>query len=166
MSSCIGCSVILFPPPPPPPLSLFHKTLRERVDKYFKDNNIVSLSPLDSLSFSFHIFCISPQDPKISYWMFLRYFVFFVTANLFWLGLVRGDREREKEREREGGGGGVCIILTSCYVQIVFHDIIILGVVMAAGWGLFAALVAMTCTHDARYILPPPPLPPPPPPSL
>jgi fatty acid desaturase len=63
----------------------------------------------------------SLQDPKISYWMFFRYFAFFATANFFWLGMM------------------------------VFSDITILGVVMGAGWGLFSALVAMTCTHDASH---------------
>ena len=41
-----------------------------------------------SLSLS-QTYPLSPQDPKISYWMFLRYFVFFLTANLCWLGMVR-----------------------------------------------------------------------------
>ena len=47
---------------------------------------------------------------------------------------------------------GEQLSLPSCYcLQMMFHDIVVLGVVMAAGWGLFGALVAMTCTHDARY---------------
>ena len=40
----------------------------------------------------------------------------------------------------------------SLSLQIVFHDVTVLGVVLAIGWGFFSALVAMTCTHDARYI--------------
>jgi len=36
-------------PPSSPPYRAFYKTLRERVDKYFKDNNIVSLSCCVSL---------------------------------------------------------------------------------------------------------------------
>ena len=34
-------------------------------------------------------------------------------------------------------------------LQIVFHDSLVLGVLVAAGWGFFSALVAMTCTRDA-----------------
>ena len=99
----ISSGVYLLSPSP----RLFHRTVRERVDKFFKENNIVSL-PLSlqtspvlsthtlslSLSLSLSLFL---QDPKISYWMFLRYFVFFLTANLFWLGMVREGRRGRKK---------------------------------------------------------------------
>jgi fatty acid desaturase len=92
---CVYVYVCVQPSP-----SEFYKTVRERVDKYFKDNNI---------------------DPKISYWMFFRYFVFLTVANLCWVGML------------------------------MFHDLLVLGIVMAFGWGLFGALVAMSCTHDASH---------------
>ena len=76
---------------PSSPFSLFHKTVRERVDTFFKENNIVSLQHTHSLPSLLYSMPPVPslQDPKISYWMFFRYFVFFATANLFWLGMVR-----------------------------------------------------------------------------
>ena len=50
--------------PPSSPFSLFHKTVRERVDKFFKENNIVSLqhthphSPL--------LICMTPDPGALS----------------------------------------------------------------------------------------------------
>ena len=35
--------------------------------------------------------------------------------------------------------------------QIHFHANLFLALFCALGWGFFSALVAMTCTHDARY---------------
>ncbi len=35
---------------------------------------------------------INTQDPKIDYWMFLRYVVLFIVANLGWFGVVRPYR--------------------------------------------------------------------------
>ena len=48
--------------------------------------------------------CVCVQDPKISYWMFLRYFVFFTSSILCCVGMVRVDN-REGGRGREGEGG-------------------------------------------------------------
>ena len=42
-------------------------------------------------------------------------------------------------------GGGLMI-------QILFHENLLLGILGALGWGFFSAMVAMTCTHDARCV--------------
>ena len=73
--------------------------------------------------------------------MFFRYFVFFMMAMLCWLGMVSGVEVENTLDE----------YLIWASLQIVFHDNLVLGVLVAAGWGFFSALVAMTCTHDARY---------------
>lgn len=62
-------------------------------------------------------------------------------AMLCWLGMVSGVE----------GENTLDVYLLWASLQIVFHDSLVLGVLVAAGWGFFSALVAMTCTHDARY---------------
>ncbi|XP_064391461.1 uncharacterized protein LOC135339316 [Halichondria panicea] len=80
--------------------SEFYGVLKERVSKYFKDNNI---------------------DPKVDYWMFMRYILIFLTANLCWASTM-----------------------------FVYESWTLL-LLAAVGWGFFTALVAMTCTHDASH---------------
>ena len=46
------------------------------------------------------------QDPKIDYWMFLRYVVLFIIANLGWFGVVSHHEVVELEYGGGGGGGG------------------------------------------------------------
>lgn len=68
--------------------SEFYEVLKRRVSKYFKDNNIVSLN-IHHVIIMWLTWLHPPlQDPKIDYWMFLRYFVFFAAANLGWYGTV------------------------------------------------------------------------------
>ena len=31
-----------------------------------------------------------------------------------------------------------------------FHESWVIGILASLGWGVFSALVAMTCTHDSR----------------
>ncbi|XP_019850089.1 PREDICTED: acyl-lipid (8-3)-desaturase-like [Amphimedon queenslandica] len=78
----------------------FYVTLKKRVETYFKENNI---------------------DPKVDYWMFFRYFLFFV------------------------------LLIFSQAMVIYFQDSWILGITCSFFWGFFSALVAMTCTHDSSH---------------
>ena len=88
------------------------------------------------------IFCdFNVQDPKIDYWMFLRYIVFFIIAKLGWFGSVLSLTMTVNM------GIG---LLFSFHSQIWFHDNYFLAIPCAFVWGLFTALVNMTCTHDAR----------------
>jgi hypothetical protein len=48
----------------------FYMTLKKRVEEYFKKNNI---------------------DPKVDYWMFMRYITFFATMLVFHFCVVRDD---------------------------------------------------------------------------
>ena len=73
----------------------FYRVLKSRVENYFKENNIVSditivihdhPAPGIILVLLLHINLM--QDPKIDYWMFLRYIVLFILANLGWFGVV------------------------------------------------------------------------------
>ena len=119
---------------------LFHRTVRERVDKFFEENNIVSL-PLsrpalysqDTLSLSLSS---GPKDQLLD-----------VPQILCLLSdcqpLLAGHGEGGQEGERKP----FCCLAA----QMVFGETVLVGVVMGAGWGFFAGLVAMTCTHDARY---------------
>ena len=73
----------------------FYRVLKSRVDNYFKENNIVSVHRImyvitinmqvRNLPWSIDS---DTQDPKIDYWMFLRYIVLFIIANLGWFGVV------------------------------------------------------------------------------
>ena len=80
------------------------------------------------------------QDPKIDYWMFLRYIVLFIIANLGWFGVVSPYIWNIM---------GISLIF-SFHSQIWFHDNYFLAIPCAFMWGVFTALVNMTCTHDAR----------------
>ena len=51
------------------------------MDEYFKKNNIVSSDIADTGSDIL-------QDPKIDYWMFLRYFIYFALMVLSYCGVV------------------------------------------------------------------------------
>ena len=79
------------------------------------------------------------QDPKIDYWMFLRYVVLFILANLGWFGVVSVAAVNMGIR-----------LLFLYHSQIWFHDNYFLAIPSAFMWGVFTALVNMTCTHDAR----------------
>eukprot|EP00731_Ephydatia_muelleri_P000259 Em0001g259a len=85
----------VFPPP-----SKFYQTVKKRVDDYFKSANI---------------------DPKIDYWMFLRYAVFMVVAISFWVG------------------------------GIVFRESLAVVVAFGLVGGFFNALIIMTCVHDSSH---------------
>eukprot|EP00731_Ephydatia_muelleri_P023135 Em0015g718a len=85
----------VFPPP-----SEFYRTVKKRVEDYFKDAKI---------------------DPKVDYWMFLRYIVFLSVAMSCWLG------------------------------GIMFQTSLVAVIAFGLGWGFFSALVAMSCTHDASH---------------
>ena len=84
------------------------------------------------------------QDPKIDYWMFLRYVVLFIIANLGWFGVVSHHEVVELEY------GGELVYSSYSISQIWFHDNYFLAIPCAFMWGLFTALVNLTCTHDAR----------------
>ena len=60
--------------------------LKSRVDNYFKENNIVSAHSKLEILMVYRFY--DTQDPKIDYWMFLRYIVLFIVANLGWFGVV------------------------------------------------------------------------------
>lgn len=67
-------------------LSDFYQTLKKRVDDYFKNAKIVS----NCMFYRFYNFAYhnEPQDPKIDYWMFLRYAVFLLLSTSCWLAGV------------------------------------------------------------------------------
>ena len=68
----------------------FYRVLKSRVENYFKENNIVSPQAyigFESPWYAYYTDC-DTQDPKIDYWMFLRYVVLFIIANLGWFGVV------------------------------------------------------------------------------
>ena len=138
MCLIISSGVCLLSPSP----RLFHRTVRERVDKFFKENNIVSL-PLSlqtSPVLSRHTLSLSsgPKDQLLD-----------VPQILCLLSdcqpLLAGHGEGGEEGERKP----FCFCCLAA--QMVFGEMVLVGVVMGAGWGFFAGLVAMTCTHDARY---------------
>jgi hypothetical protein len=66
----------------------FYRVLKSRVENYFKENNIVSVHRNFMMVPFICITHYDTQDPKIDYWMFLRYVVLFILANLGWFGMV------------------------------------------------------------------------------
>ena len=63
----------------------FFWTTKECVEKYFKENNIVSLV----IKYGVYVLCtLLFQDPKFDYCMFVHYVVFLVTSLAGWFGIV------------------------------------------------------------------------------
>ena len=77
--------------------------------------------------------------------MFLRYVVFFVIANIGWFGVVGLTTMTRCIMAVELEYGNFWF-----HSQIWFHDNYFLAIPCAFMWGVFTALVNMTCMHDAR----------------
>lgn len=115
--------------------SKFYQVLKERVDNYFKEHNIVSSLPHCRATL-YAVLCTGPQNRLLD--------VCSIHAILCDSQFLLGQLSEQQMRQ------SVALIPVNYLYQILVWESWVLLLLAAIGWGVFTALVAMTCTHDAR----------------